>query len=246
MGALIPLCVALFFNESSRWRIVAACAFFGCLYGVYISTARSGLLVLLVASGIYATLTFVNRFQYRWILLGGAALLLLVLTISASQAGDLLAEMIGHSTDNLNSARYREIMLGLTFDRAAESPLIGYGDGSAKWLAGITIDHSGSLATIDSQYLSVLLHNGYPGLVLWVGFLVVLIMMAVRNALEGATPYIRAVNSAIAAYVAGMMVGFSVLSIEDNMVMVYLFAGIVMADRLSTRSGPSRWERAVF
>lgn len=246
MGAMAPLCAALFFSEAARWRIVAACAFFCCLYGVYVSTARSGLLVLLVASGIYATLTVVNRFRFRWILLGGAGLLLAILTVLASQAGDLLAEVIGHSTDNLMSARYREIMLDLTFDRAAESPIIGYGDGSAKWLGGIAIDHSGGLATIDNQYLSVLLHNGYPGAFLWIAFLVVMMLMAVRNALEGATPYIRAVNSAIAAYIGGMMVGFSVLSIEDNMVMVYLFAGIVTADRLSTRSGPSRWEQALF
>jgi hypothetical protein len=73
-----------------------------------------------------------------------------------------------------------------------------------------------------------------------------LIMMAVRNALEGANAYVRAINSAIAAFLVGMGVGFSVLSIEDNVALVFLFAGMVIADRLGTRSSPGRLGGAVF
>lgn len=234
MAAIAPLCVALFFNESKKWRTVAAIAFTFCLYSVFISTSRSALICSFVAGLTFIMLMLVNRFRYRWIMLAGLFLLLCIATISAFQLGEFAASVIGGTRTNVESANLRQVMVAQSLKYASEAPVFGYGDGSAKWLGGLAIGDG--LATIDSQFLSVLLHNGYPGLILWTSFLVVLIIMAVRNAMEGSSPVVRAVNSAVAAFVAAMMMGFSVLSIEDNMVMVYLFAGMVMVDRLGMRS----------
>ena len=244
MASIAPLCVALFFNEDKRWRMVAAAAFAFCLYSVFISTSRSALICGCVAGLVFTILMLVNRFQYRWILLAASALLLVLAISFAYQLGEFVVSIIGRSRDNLASADGREVMITQSLKYASEAPVFGYGDGSAKWLGGLSTGDG--LATIDSQYLSVLLHNGYPGVILWTVFLAAMIFLAVRNAMEGSSPSVRAVNSAIAAFVAGMMMGFSVLSIEDNMVMVYLLSGLVMVDRLSTRSVSSRFGRVVF
>ena len=244
MAAFAPLCVALFFNESKKWRAVAAIAFTFCLYSVFISTSRSALIGSFVAGLTFIMLMLVNRFRYRWIMLAGLALLLCIATISAFQLGEFAASVIGSTRNNVESANLRQVMVAQSLKYASEAPVFGYGDGSAKWLGGLSTGDG--LATIDSQFLSVLLHNGYPGLILWTSFLVVMIIMAVRNAMEGSSPVVRAVNSAIAAFVAAMMMGFSVLSIEDNMVMVYLFAGMVMVDRSSTRSVSGKISIAAF
>lgn len=232
MAAIAPLCVALFFNEDKRWRLVAAVAFAFCVYSVFISTSRSALICGCVAGLVFTILMFVNRFHRRWIFLVIAALLLAVAVLFSYQLGELVASVIGSSRDNLASAAFREVMITQSLKYASEAPVFGYGDGSAKWLGGLSTGDG--LVTIDSQYLSVLLHNGYPGVILWTSFLVAMLFLAVRNAMEGNSPSVRAINSAIAALAAGMMMGFSVLSIEDNMVIVYLFAGIVMIDRFTT------------
>lgn len=244
-AAFAPLCLALARRESWNWRVVAGAAFAACIYCVWLSTARSALLALIVSTTTYLLLTLVNRFTFRWILLSVGLVLLVLLMWSAYQVGDLIAAAVGHSADNLNSATARQSMMEMSFSRVSDSPLIGFGDGTARWLAGIIANRS-DFATIDSLYLSILVQNGYPGIVLWMAFMAVALLMAVRNGLEGATAAIRDVNCAIAALVAAMAVGLSVLSIEDNMSFVYLLAGVVMVDRLSTRTAPGRLGRAVF
>jgi O-antigen ligase len=244
-AAFAPLCLSLIRHESWNWRVVAAAAFAACLYCVWLSTARSGLLALIVSLTTYAMLTLVSPARYRWLLLCGAMILLIILIWSAYQVGDLLAAAVGHTADNLNSAMARQSMIDMSFSRAHDSPFVGFGDGSARWLAGMMANRS-DFATIDSLYLSILVQNGFPGIGLWFAFMAVVLLMAVRNALEGATGAIRDLNCAIAALVAAMTVGLSVLSIEDNMSFVYLMAGVVMIDRLTTRSAPGRLGRAIF
>lgn len=244
-GAFLPFCIAMMRNERWHWRFVAMGSAAACLYGVYISTARSGLLVLIISLSVYALLTMVNRTRYRWFLLAGALAACSMVVVSAYELGNLLASAVGHTADNLSSANARKAMLEMTMSRASDSPWVGYGDGTSSVLAGLLIQR-GDFTTIDSLYMSILLQNGYPGLFLWFGFMIVALIMAVRNGLEGGTGAVRDVNCAIAALLAGMMVGLSVLSIEDNMSFVYLMAGIVMVDRLSTRSAPSGLGRTLF
>lgn len=238
-GAAAPFCLALVRHESWPWRAVAMAAFAACLYCVWISTARSGVLVLIVSMMTFGVLSLINRWRYRWLMLIVALVILVIVAVNAYQLGDLLAAVIGKSADNLNSANARETMLEMSLSRAATSPIIGFGDGTARWLAGVMVER-GDFATIDSLYLSILVQNGYPGLMLWIGFMVVTLVIAVNNALEAVSEAVRAINCAIAGIVAGMGVGLSVLSIEDNMSFVYLMAGVVVVDRLTRRTVPSR------
>jgi O-antigen ligase len=243
-GALVPLCAALAINEKAGWRYASMIAVFGCMYCVFVSTSRSGLLVFIVANLFFVLLMTLNWFKYRWLILTLSLAIASVVSLYAFYLGDALTQVVGGTADNLSSARIREIMVSDALTRASESPWMGHGDGTAQFLAGVT--GPTGMATIDSLYLSILIHGGYVGLVLWVAFMSALIMMAVRNALEGANAYVRAINSAIAAFLVGMGVGFSVLSIEDNVALVFLFAGMVIADRLGTRSSPGRLGGAVF
>lgn len=231
MAAMLPVCLAVAGVTRGGWRFAAWSAVFLCLESIWISTSRSAIFVAVVAGVSYAVLRFASRSRNKRVTLLVCTFVLLYVGGTASLVSDSTSLITGQTLEEQISSEARGAMLERTFEQASRSPVFGAGDGSSKWLAGI-IGKDGDVATIDSLYLSIILCNGYLGLIFTVTLFIAIIIMGTQNALNASTVESRIINAGLTALVVGLSVGFSVLTIEDNLVFVYLSAAYMMADRI--------------
>jgi len=158
-----------------------------------------------------------------------------VLTLAA--AGPLHSQAVsiigGRTAVEASSSLYRSAMYDKGMNAIQESPVTGFGDGRSPHHAGFY--GKNKVLTIDSAYLSYLLDSGWVGLLLVIGAWGLLVVSLVRSALRIDT---GSETAALAAGVASVMVVFSILSISDNVSLIFIALGVAMALRFQylTRS----------
>lgn len=214
-------------------RIVAAACLVTVPFFILNTDARSGLLAFGVAMALYSALLIVRRTGILSIqaMLTVAAVLVLVLAgVGAGQStiSDLVS---GRNATEAGSTQWRRVMFERGFEEIKTRPLTGFGDNRSPEHAGIP-GRFGVL-TIDSAYLSALLDTGWVGIVVlactWFGALAVAIRIAM---LKGSS----SLDAAIAAGLLAVLTVFSVVSIMDNVSLIFLSIAMTLGTWPSTLS----------
>lgn len=229
-GALAPLAVHTCRFGRGGIRVLGVLALCCIPVVMAISGARSGFVVLVVALGAYGLLNLIRVTPQRVLAcLATFAIAALVLAsplqamIGQLTAGDTIAEQMS------TNARTQMLANGL---RALEDrPLIGYGDGRSPDIAGLVGRHN--IRTIDNLYLSAAVDFGIVGLALLLCLLGAAFAAMSAGLAKAALPLERNLQSAYLAAAIAVAVGQTVITIPDNMALIYLLTALAV-----TRPGP--------
>ncbi|MDR7115037.1 O-antigen ligase family protein [Caulobacter sp. BE254] len=200
-------------------RAIAAVTLLVIPYFVLKTDARSGLIALAMTLAMYAGLLVVRRtglFSLQTVLAG---LVALALALAAAQSGQaMMSDLIGGRTAvEAESTKSRSAMFDRGFDEIKASPIVGYGDNRSPEHGGLRSPRG--ILTIDSAYLSSLLDSGWVGLFLmavaWFSALIGALRIAIlRDASR--------LDVAAAASLAAVLTVFSILSIMDNISLIFI------------------------
>jgi hypothetical protein len=161
-GLLLPFAIAaVAITPRGVWRRILVVALVASIVPAIVSLNR-GLWISLLVAGTYVTLRFVAARHpgraLRLIMAGG----LIAVLITVSPLGSLIDQRLEHGQSNqARGALYQE-----TFSRVSSSPLVGYG--SPRPAEGSSyLDSVGT----QGQVLYLVFSHGYPGLLLFFGWL---------------------------------------------------------------------------
>lgn len=159
---LSPFAVAAFAQtRSRRWRRILGVAFPLSVVPVIVSLNR-GLWISLIVAALYMVVRLLGSQRTGLALRALCVTAVAALVIAASPLGGLIEERLAHGHSNdARAALYEE-----TFARISQSPLIGYG-------APRPAEGSSYLDSVGTQgqVLYLVFSHGYPGLLLFLGFL---------------------------------------------------------------------------
>ncbi|QQR35437.1 O-antigen ligase family protein [Devosia oryziradicis] len=236
-GQFIAACLPLVFlvtpeRRGKLWRWGLSFIAFGL--AILSSNTRSPLAGAAVALAVYWGLGVISSGRSRravFVAVAGAAIALIAFLIFGE---DLLGLLGGRTAEEASSSQVRSMMFERALFALDSSPLLGYGEGRAVYVAGV-FSQLGTL-TIDSLYLSYLIDNGYFGLGMFVLFFTYIFLVGIwasRRIQDHARK--RRLNAVI-AFTFAILFGQSVLSIQDNLVFAYLGAAYIIAVAASARS----------
>lgn len=190
--------------------------------------SRAAVLGVAIAITLFvalATLRAARRPTY-----GSTLAMLAMCTLTLAAVGPLHGQAVnfigGRTAAEASSSLYRSAMFDKGLTAIQKSPLTGFGEGRSAHHAGFY--GKNKALTIDSAYLSYLLDSGWIGLLLVSGAWGLILTSLVSSALR-----LDAGSEAtsLAAGAAATMIVFSILSIVDNVSLIYLASGVAMALR---------------
>jgi hypothetical protein len=215
-------------------RIIAGLCFLAAPFFILKTDARSGLLAFAFAMVMYGGLVFVKRaglFSLPTLLAACAAI---ALALGSAQAGQssISGLLEGRNATEASSSRTRSAMFERGLEEIRSSPIVGFGDNRAPLHAGV--HGKFGVLTIDSAYLSSLLDSGWVGLGLmalaWLSALVAATRCALLRSGDS-------LDAAIAAGLAAIIIVFSVLSIMDNITLIFISIAMTLGTWSSSLGG---------
>ncbi len=212
-------------STSRRHRTVALAALILALPMIWATGSRAGFPALLIALTIYGI--FYLRARMKPGVSASLTTVILILgALLAALAGFGVAQVLasGSNAQETGSTSARVYMFETARIALERSPLWGFGDGSALGIAGI--NEVGGVGTIDSLPVSITLDFGYFGLALFTVLFITAVTHFISTAIRNSRRGQGMEGLAIAAGLAGLMVIFLVLSIPDNISLVYYFIGL--------------------
>ena len=235
IAAMVPIALfALIYDKKIFWRGVALGFLVICLYALYKTGARSGAVSLAACFVLLSAIGWLKLIRSHGYgkAIAFAALPLVVVGLGLVYV--VVQELvIGRSRVEASSSSVRLQMVSLGVAALRDSPILGYGYGSAVSKAGF-FDRVAGTSTIDSLLLSIAVDAGYVGLAL---FLLVVSIFLVKGVLK--TIQLTGADSArIAVLVSGTMAVFTTfitLSITSNLTLFWLiFMAALSASTSST------------
>ncbi len=221
VAALLPLAVYGFLHESSKfWRLVAIVAMPVALLAVAKAGSRAGYGSILVAFGAMGVVLWSRAIAHGKVT-KALAIVALPGLVGAIGIGYLLVEelALGRGQVEMSSTAVRLAMLRNGIAALEDSPLWGFGHGLAVLKAGMV--GAGGVLTIDNYLLTIALDSGYVGLALLALFLAVFAFRSLTFAVKEPGPDGLFVGACLASVLA-IMAAFSVLSIPNNMTLLWL------------------------
>lgn len=226
VAGLLPLALFTWKHDSKfLWRLIGLVTFPVGLLAIAKAGSRAGYVSIVGALILIGLVWWV-----RALLLGRTSKAIAIIALPAVAALIPIAWYVaqefavGKTQHEFSSTAVRLGMLSDGIYALWDSPLTGFGHGMALFKAGIV--NSFGLATIDSYLLSIALDYGYVGLLLFLGFLASFSIGAFRFAVSGQS-YKCALVGACFASVMALLTTFAVVSIYQNMTMLWLLVCIV-------------------
>jgi O-antigen ligase len=224
---IIVIPIGLFFllhRETLFERVLGAAVAFGGIVGIFCSGSRGGFVGVIVSVAVFVIFysirkavsskgSLVPAISGLFGIIGfGCVIALLMLS---HQAHDMV--LGGAAQASSTDARYLQWAAGSPFIKS--NPITGHGFG----LGGIII----GLGQIDSYILSLVVETGIPGLVFFVGLLVLPVWYGLRNYLSDMSE-----SGALAGALACSFIGFAmnrlVLSQKENHMLIFSLLAIVI------------------
>ena len=131
---------------------------------------------------------------------------------------------LGQTIQEMNSTNARLLMWERGLSIITESPLFGFGSGSAAYVLGFT--GGGGVLTIDSYYLSVLLESGYIGFIVFIAYFVLIFYLGVK--LIKMTPQNSAILLTVMPAIFGYLTIALILSTPHNLNILFLLTVIFL------------------
>jgi O-antigen ligase len=236
--AALPLAGYAAFCERSRfWRLVAIAFIPIGLFTLYKTGSRAGVASLagsLAFLGLFGWIKLVRSKGYGKavafaavpaVILGLAAVALLVEELAS-----------GRNRVEQSSSAVRLKMLSMGVRALQDSPVLGYGQGSAMSKAGILDPTTGS-GTLDSLLLSTAIDAGYVGLALFLLFVLLVVgkgtLAALRMRGEDSVRQACLVSALLAVFGA-----FITLSINSNLTLFWLLCTATLPAMSARPPGP--------
>jgi len=220
--AALPLAgYAVFWERSRFWRLVALVFIPIGLFALYKTGSRAGVACLAGSLAFLALFGWVKLVRSRGygkaVAFAAVPAVFLGLTAVALLVGELAS---GRDRLEQGSSLVRLKMLELGVRALEDSPVLGFGQGSAISKAGI-LDPATRVGTIDSLLLSTALDAGYVGLMLFLLFVLLVVVKGTLAALrlrgEESARQICLVGAVLAVFGA-----FITLSINSNLTLFWL------------------------
>lgn len=230
----------LLFAAMGRTRIWVRLTAFSCLIVLpilaFATDARSGLIALGASVATYVAIGLVRRIGLFSLQSAAAAFLAIALVMGAFSFGQGTVGTLvqGRNAIEASSTQSRSAMFERGLREVSASPIVGFGDGQAPLYAGLRSRND--FLTIDSAFLSSLLDSGWVGLLLNLSVFTLALVSATRAALQ---PTASGLDAAVAASLVGVMTVFAVLSIMDNLTLIYISVGLTSVALLRARRLPA-------
>jgi hypothetical protein len=241
VSAAMPLVVYSILCDTSRsWRLLALVTGPIALAAIAQSTSRAGIVSVAAAMALIGIVLWLRAITHGKTSRAMAIALVPALISAIGVGYFMLGELtIGRNTQEAGSTKIRIEMLRLGIAALEDSPLWGFGQGMAVLKAGFT--NSAGVSTIDNYFLSIAIESGYIGFLLFVILLLIFLIKSVKISVVDAGPDGLFVG-ACAASVAALALTFTVLSIPNNMTMLWLLmaATFPYMNRNSTRKRTSQ------
>ena len=226
IAAMIPLAVyCVFYERGLFWRTTGLLAVAVGGVAIVKTGSRAGVVSLAVAisffAGVVWTRSMVSKGFGKAFAFAALPLLALGLVVAYLVVEELL---IGRTQVEISSTSVRLKMVADGIAALSQSPVWGFGHGTAISKAGVMSPATGT-ATIDSMLLSIALDSGYVGLTLFIAFIVVF-------AVKGVTAAVRLSGEEgirvglIVASVMALVATFTTLSITNNMTLLWLLVSM--------------------
>lgn len=222
IAAMVPLALyVLIYDKKIFWRSVALGFLVPCLYALYKTGARSGVVSLAACFVLLLVIGWLKLIRSQGFGKAIAFAALPVVVLGFGLIYVVVQELvIGRSRVEAGSSSVRLQMLMLGINALRDSPILGYGYGSAVSKAGF-FDRIAGTSTIDSLLLSVAVDSGYVGLAL---FLLIVGILLFKGVLK--TTQLTGTDSVrVAMLVSGTMAVFTTfitLSITSNLTLFWL------------------------
>jgi hypothetical protein len=221
IAAAVPIIVYSILSDNSKtWRILSLLTLPIALAAIVQSASRAGLVSVVAALALTGIVLWLRAITH-----GKASRAFAILVVPAMMGAIglgyyMLQEIaLGRNTQEAGSTRIRLDMLRLGVDALQDSPLWGYGQGMAVSKAGFS--NSAGVSTIDNYFLSIAIDSGYIGLLLMIILLMVFFVKSIRFSVSESGSDGLFVG-ACAASIAAIAITFTVLSIPNNMTLLWL------------------------
>jgi O-antigen ligase len=226
MAAVIPMGLHLILMRRGRNPVLGILLLLFCTVSIYLCNSRSPLFVALASASFYVA----ARYLYQ----SGASrnLGLAILAVTAAAVGglffveDVVRLLAGRTSVEAGSSEARGAMIAYGLNAILDRPLVGYGEGRSVYVAGLV--GQGDQLTIDNYFLSIAIDFGIPGFVIFSVFSLS-VVMGWRNVGGDIRRIEQDMLVAVLAAAFGIMIGQSVISIDENMTYFYLSTGYLIA-----------------
>lgn len=238
---MVPVAIYMAFVDGFRWlrslALLVLAAF--ATFVIFETGSRSGVGGFAVVLGLTVIMAFLRlALRSRDPVIAGFYWLGILATVFAgAMAVFLILEfLVGTTSETRASGMLRLLMWETGLTRAAERPILGWGQNLAAEVLGFVAGQG--ILTIDSYYLSVLLDAGYPALALYLFAIAAAVVTFFRH---GVAP---GETNLLAALMMSGVVAFAlikvVLSLDHNhgLLMVLLATTMASLD-LSRRALPA-------
>jgi O-antigen ligase len=224
---IIVIPIGLFFllhREKLFEKVLGAVVAFGGLIGIYCSGSRGGFVGVIASVGMFATFYSIRKaMSSKGSLVPAIAGLLSIIgfgcVIGLIEFSHSFHDMVlgGAAQAGSTDARYIQWAAGTPFIKS--NPITGHGFGQGGLIIG--------LGSIDSYILSLVVETGIPGLVFFVGLLVLPVWYGLRNYLSD-TSESGALAGALACSFIGFIMNRLVLSQKENHMLIFSLLAIVI------------------
>jgi O-antigen ligase len=130
---------------------------------------------------------------------------------------------VGQTAGEISSTNARFIMWDRGLSLVLNSPVFGFGSGSAAYVLGF---FSNGTLTIDSYFLSILLNYGYLGLILFIAYFIFIFYIGLKLMKENVNnaPILILILSSISGYLTVALI----LSTAHNLHILFIFSALIL------------------
>ena len=226
MALFAPFALHFLTQARAGGKMLSMAMFVGIALAMVICESRSPLALVptaLVAYYVIYNLDLRNSTRFlRLLTLLIASVLLLPIAIESG--ADLIN---GTSSDKAGSTMIRNIQYQRMQTALVDRPFVGHGAGQAGYMAGV--EGRNDVLTVDSIFISTSVERGYFGTVLLCVLFLAMAIKGARSTLAEQNPQRRSLLAGLTAWTIAIPVGLSIISIPDEMVMLYLAGGFFIA-----------------
>jgi O-antigen ligase len=236
-GQFVAACLPLAFlinpeGKSKLWRWTMV--FIALGLAILATNTRSPLVGAAVSFAVYGGLGILALRRSRTVIMLAIVIAALAMTIFLVFGEDVTSLISGRTAEEVSSSQARNLMFERAFFALDGSPIFGYGEGRSVFVAGIFT--AAGVLTIDSLYISYLIDNGYLGVGVFAIFFSYVFLVGIRGLRRLVDEQKKRRLRAVMAFVASLLFGQSILSLQDNLVFAYLGAAYIIAGAASARS----------
>lgn len=234
-AAIFPISAYLLRHDLSRiWKATSLLALMLSPICIVISGSRSGVVGLAAAVLILGLIWWFRSLREGRLSRIIAIMVVPVIFSFSMLLWYALTELIsGRNQHEASSTLIRLGMLKSGIDSLWDSPILGFGYGSAVYKAGVT--NTFGIPTIDNYYLSIAVDSGYVGLflmmVIFIGILIKTIAFAARFPTNSGN-----LAGTCAASLAALVTIFAGLSIYQNMTLFWILFSCALASLTTHRT----------